>query len=229
MNRRTQITIAIAAVLILVAALITTLTLQPQQTQNIEETPVPTATQTVNVTLPQGVSTDIFNTTADAHGTATEIEGSSVATLTTSQEVKLEPGTYSIVTKANNEYQEYSQQFTVVDQPINLEITPSYSPAKLQSTLASERTAILQAITTAYPQIESLYTIETGWLYEKGDWYATKLVHKGGGNQSDTLRLVAQKQDGSWKVITNPPDITVSQAQYPDIPQAVVTDINNFR
>lgn len=229
MNRRTQIIVAAAAALILIATLVTTLIFQPQPAQNTEQTVTPTAEQTVTVTLPQGVTAEILNVTEDAHGTETNTENTSVATLQSSQEVKLKPGTYTIISKATSDYKESSQQFTVIDQPVSIEVAPVYTEAKLQSALSAERSAILSAITATYPQLESLYTIETGWLYEKGDWYATKLIHKSGGNQGDTLRLVAQKQADGWKIITNPPDITVSQAKYPDIPEAVVTDINNFR
>ena len=182
----------------------------------------------VTITLPAGITGELFT---DDHGHGTEAP-KSLQALSGSKVITLEAGAYNITTKATADYVETQQAFTVEDKPLTIEVKPDYNATKLKTILSSERPAIIAAIhRQAPPEVKKYYTVQTGWLYQRGDWFGTKLVWKGIDNatyDSDTLLLVAHKKDGKWEVVTKPPALTVSHVLYPEIPISIAEDMTNF-
>jgi hypothetical protein len=220
MNNKLLTLVGVAFALLIAIAIALSIALQPRN-ESLSDTP-----QAVTIVTP--ISVQLFSDD-DEHGTNTEAKA--IDTIEGTKKVSLKPGTYRLLSSATDDYTESQQNFNVEAKSLTVTFTPEYSEKKLASLLAEERSAIIKAITRDTPRVPKFYTIQTGWLYGKGDWYATKLVYRGPSKtyDTDTLRLVARKQDNSWKVVTIPPQITVSRILYPEIPETVAKDINNFR
>lgn len=114
---------------------------------------------------------------------------------------------------------------------------PKEQPAKTREELptASELTLLLQkeqaaidsSITASFPQISTLYTIERGKLYHKGEWYGAILQYKGSESANrDTLRIVMQQKAGIWVLRTSQPQPLVSKQDIPNAPVSMLDDIN---
>jgi len=168
---------------------------------------------------------------ADDHDDPTQYTGQSLKTIKGSTTFKMKKGSYVIVTEKNDSYKQIILPLYLEDSHAHIDIKPQYSDEKLQLMLVQELPAITEAIRKTYQDISSYYTQEPGWLYEKGEWYATKLKYVGQGDifKNDTLRIILHKESGVWKVITLPPDIVISHVLYPQIPREILIDINNFR
>ncbi len=135
--------------------------------------------------------------------------------------------TYIVKAKGESGYEDSSVGFVLTDEPKTININPFYSKDKLADLLKTEQGAIKQALSAAYPQI-SLYKVDNGKLYHWGDWYGTILRYKGSyGQSSDSLRVVLAKEGGTWKVKTDPPNITLSKFVFPDVPVDILRDVNN--
>lgn len=113
------------------------------------------------------------------------------------------------------------------DIPVDKTLDPDYSTEYLKTLLLDEEPAIKAAILASDPQIAGLYKVNSGVLYQRGEWYGTTLSYKGTQTLSrDTLRLVAHKVKGEWVVVTNPPQISLSGSKYPTVPHAVLAAVN---
>jgi hypothetical protein len=144
------------------------------------------------------------------------------------QEVKLREGSYTLHYEGNDGYESRYVVVNVTQKHQKFSFAPDYSDSKLQAMLKAESPAIQQALKNTFPDI-GLYEIQTGKLYDKGEWYGTALVYKGAyGPNSDMLRVVLHKENGSWIVKTVPPRITLSKFTYPDVPVDVLRDINSL-
>lgn len=107
-------------------------------------------------------------------------------------------------------------------------LRPVYSEAKLDSILKTEMPAIIQTLHATYPKL-AVYNIQSGKLYEKGEWYGTTLVYKGDDYfNSDTLRVVLHKESGRWVIKTNPPGIILDKITYPGIPTTILRKVNSL-
>lgn len=141
------------------------------------------------------------------------------------KEMSLQKGVYQIhITGANA--QPDTRALIVQEDPITQTVPISLPAKTLETQLEKDRQAILEILHKDFPAI-SLYTINPGKLYDRGDWYATTLTYIGSDrNNRDTLRLVMQKQSGMWKLITKLPQPLLSAVEYPQVPKAVLDDIN---
>lgn len=107
--------------------------------------------------------------------------------------------------------------------------TEASLPSKetLRAQLASEQPLIDAALTTAFPNITALYTVERGALYHRGEWYGAILQYKGSDSLNrDTLRIVLQKKASHWQLRTSPPQPLVNKHDLPDAPLEMLDDIN---
>lgn len=179
--------------------------------------------QTVTITTHNNVTAEIYPTEQNAQNT------SRLAALTQSGTVQLPKGNYTALSRETADYADFSVQFTVDNKPVAIDINPPYSTKKLASLTPSIRADITTVLVQNFPKINDLYTIEDGWLYNKGEWYATKLDYKNPDdpNLSSSLRVILHKENGAWKLATTPPDITISSPHYPDIPRDIISSINS--
>lgn len=125
-------------------------------------------------------------------------------------------------------YEDKNISLALFDNKKNISIDPDFSAEKLELARKKEFSFIKQSLAQKYPDIENLYSIQTGKLYKKGQWYATTLQYIGEDYvNADSLRLVMKKKGGKWELITTPPSITLSKYNYPSIPLDILDDINN--
>lgn len=112
-------------------------------------------------------------------------------------------------------------------QPTKQQEKPLPAKSELQTMLITEQPAVDRAIASAYPQLASLYVVEPGKLYHDGTWYGTTLTYTGSDEMNrDTLRLLLQKKNGTWKVRSTPPSIVLRAADYPEAPKSIIQDLN---
>lgn len=152
---------------------------------------------------------------------------SPVATANSSQKIKLKKASYVVVSEASQDYEKIVSQAKISDKITSLEISPSYSKQKLDSLLVQEQDLIKQAISSKYPALAQSYMLAPGKLYAQGEWYGAKLTPLD-PNTYDPRRIILEKKDNSWQIITDPPPIVVGLPVYPVIPRDVVSDVNNF-
>lgn len=146
--------------------------------------------------------------------------------VTSGQEMTLPKGTYQIKISGDQARHEL-RTLVVQDAPITQTVPISLPDKKLEELRAQDFSAIQQVVLERYPTLLSLYTFNDGKLYDRGQWYATTLTYKGSDTENrDTLRLVAEKQAGQWKLITTSIRPLVSRLTYPSIPRPVLDDIN---
>lgn len=118
-------------------------------------------------------------------------------------------------------------EFRVTPDKTKVSINPYYSDGKLKDLLANEQSQIQQALKEKYPSTIGQYQIQAGKLYRWGEWYGTTLKYTGPDQlNTDTLRVVLKKENNTWKVATDPPDITLSKYVYPGVPEDILRDIN---
>lgn len=108
--------------------------------------------------------------------------------------------------------------------------TPTSSPVQklsLPEQLAQEKTTIHGVLLKTHPAIEKDYIITREQLFEQGQWYGALLTYKGkDADNRDTLRVLMEKKDEVWTLRTTPPQPLLATKQYPDVPRAVLIDIN---
>ncbi|HSX27988.1 MAG TPA: hypothetical protein VLF60_00885 [Candidatus Saccharimonadales bacterium] len=214
-DRRLIILIGLGVVVIIVAMLLTFKMKQVSQ-------------QTVTFNIHNGVTVDVFpaGDVDTEHGLDQNVKPTATITQNGST-LKLAKGSYLAISKATKDYASNRVSFGVDNKSVTVDVDPPYTDAKLQSLVSTEKTAIVAALTKAFPQISSLYTIEDGWFYKTGEWYGTKLDYIGSdAASSDTLRVILHKDNGEWKVATTPPEIVLSATQHPEIPRDVISDLN---
>jgi hypothetical protein len=149
------------------------------------------------------------------------------ATLTHSgQKIKLRGGNYTLHYTGNPGYVSRYSAVEVTEKAQAYSINPGYSSERLDEIRKDEEAAIIKAMVAKYPEINTLYKIQPGKLYENGNWYGTTLYYKGTDKyNNDTLRIVLQKVSGAW-IVKTVPGIILSTYTYPDVPENVLKDVN---
>lgn len=145
--------------------------------------------------------------------------------ITPNKEFTLPKGTYQIHISGDNAKSDV-RTLNIQDTPITQTIPISLPDKKLQELLGKELPAINILIDKQYPTLMSLYTIKDT-LYDRGQWYGAVLTYKGTDNDNrDTLRLIAHKDAGQWKLITTPPQPLVSTQEFPSVPREIIDTLN---
>ncbi len=145
------------------------------------------------------------------------------------EKIKVPKGDYLLKYTGSNGYASKYENITIQDKPVVISLDPDYSQDQLVDMLDQDFDTIKAALGAKYQNIGD-YIIEKGKLYKKGEWYATTLQYIGDNYYNyDSLRLVMKKENGSWKLITDPPSIVISSRNYPSIPVDVLQDVNNVQ
>lgn len=135
-----------------------------------------------------------------------------------------------ILTIQGSEIQTVKKRVNLTDSPLVEEVYISYSKEQLDKILRRESRSIRKVIERDVPAVKNpIYVIEDEKLYRTGEWYSaiiTKNTEQTTETYSDRFKVILQKKEGSWKVITNPPDIVISQELYPNIPREILIAVN---
>lgn len=155
-------------------------------------------------------------------------DGEKVAVIKSGEQYTFSKGLYALKPYGNKIKTDLIT-LNVGNTPVRKSIDIDYVNSYLSDLLKGEKTVINTAITDSNPQLAKLYSINSGTLYHHGEWYGTTLSYIGTETlQRDTLRLVLKKDNGVWKVVTNPPQIVLSAKEYPSIPFNVLKAVNDI-
>lgn len=173
-------------------------------------------------------ATNVVVREADTEEDPEQQETKATTVAQSGETISLPKGLYIVTYKGSEGYADGEVSVRLGDTKQTATIDPTYSQSKLVSMLDAELGAIKSVLASKYPNI-SLYSIEKGKLYGRGEWYGTKLVYQGTDiYNADTLRVVMHKEGEQWKVATDPPGISLSGLLYPDVPREILADVNNF-
>lgn len=146
--------------------------------------------------------------------------------LESSKGIRLKKGIYIIKYSGSPDYSSGSLEVNV-DNEKSVTVDPSYSKEKLADLLKDQSSQINNLLKTQIPKID-LYIVQPGELYMFGDWYGAVLTYNGDDAfNADTLRVVMKKENNTWKLMTNPPEIMVNKKIHKEIPPEIVDLINN--
>jgi len=167
--------------------------------------------------VPENVTIIVYNQDSDQE----------IARLTQGGTMRLQDGKYSVI-PTHNDYAARSIPFTVDGEDMTITVDPDYSSTRLADLVGEEITAVNQLLKQTFPGTINNFTIENGTLYQKGEWYATILQQNSlpGGQQGDRYRVVLKKVDDTWQIAAGP-EIVLSAQKFPDVPFAILTDINS--
>lgn len=187
--------------------------------------------QKINFTV-KNPSSDIsyvlFNGVIDDHGI--KKTGDQIETFTDSQEYKLKKGSYVLEPKGEH-IVTTPLVFTLSESPLTQIVDVPYTNAYLEEILNNEQASITEAINVHIPELAGSYSIPISTLYGRGEWYGALLTNNYGYETytyGDDLRLLMHKENGNWRVLTEPPQITLNTIDYPDTPREILKSINEF-
>lgn len=184
---------------------------------------------TLKLTLPSDVQAQVYEA-AQGDG-ATELSynpDSLVGETVGSHDFRLRDGQYVIVIPKQKDYRELRKAVLMDGHDQTNTVEPEFNASKLMELLQTEEPTAVATLSSKYPLI-NLYEIQPGKLHKQGEWYTTTLRYKDQTDifSSDTLRAVLHKKNGSWEVVTDPPEIIISKVVYQDIPDDIIDDIND--
>ena len=135
---------------------------------------------------------------------------------------KIKKGYYIYTTKPiNTDYSTLNGSFNTNDSQ-KLVINPSLSEQKLSQLYQTEQPNIINALNAKYPEQMKIYSLQYGKILLDGSWFSGYLVPQDG---SDKLQVILHKDQNNW-ILSAVPNITISKAQYPEIPQEVLDYVN---
>lgn len=147
-------------------------------------------------------------------------------TFSSNQTVSLRTGEYvSIITGEGIEPQ--ISEFGVTDDTTNTYVL-RYSEAKLKSILREQHSEIRNAVYKYFPTLKpnaNIWKFIDEKLHEQGQWY-TATFRERKDPHADIYRLVVEKNNDTWQVVTDPPDLVITANRYPTVPRNVLVDLN---
>lgn len=146
--------------------------------------------------------------------------GRPLQSVNSDQTITLKTGVYDfVVSDPSHQFANPITKITVTHATNRVTINPFYSSQKLTALLATDRSAIQQALISQYPLIPTYYTINQENLYEYGNWYGAVLVPL--SSQFDTVRVIMNNKNGNWTVAAIP-QIIIGIPSNPSIPSDVI-------
>lgn len=144
-------------------------------------------------------------------------------------EIRLKKGEYTLMKKGADIAQD-SRVITINDDSNKISVDFNYTEQYLKTLYEKQQIDIYATILKKYPTIKSDYTINGGQLYNQGEWFGATLTYN--NRQSahrDTLRILLNKQNDTWQVVSKPPTPILSKQQFPNAPYETLKAINQVR
>jgi hypothetical protein len=156
-----------------------------------------------------------------------ESTGSEVASLSGSGTVRLAVGDY-VVEPEGEKIDPSGIPITVDDESSTFIINPPYSQRYLASLINQEKVAILATLRNDLSEELQNYSVATGYMYEKGEWYGTVLsrITEDPRDVRDNYRILLNKNDQNVWQLAAGPAIILTAREYPSIPLNILKDIN---
>lgn len=159
------------------------------------------------------------------------LEENLVATVTQNQTLSLREGKYLIRGGPAPDFRVVYEEVELKDNS-SVTLSPEYSDDKLATLLQQESSAIQQAIRSGVYGFNDSYRLGPGRLYSLGEWYGTIIYPNLSSEELrlqyvDVFRLVMKKENGNWKLVTEPPQLVLGAPDYPEIPKDVLNSVND--
>ncbi len=155
----------------------------------------------------------------DKTGQRKESSSEVVRTISSSGNYKLKKGEYSYKISGGPEYEPQEGQLTL-DGAEDIKVELSLTSQRLAEIKEKEQSKVVAVLNQKYPTQMRDYVFSEGRVFGRGDWYFGVLAPKALEKQ-DALVVVLQNKNGSWEVVTDPPNIVISKSVYPNIPEEV--------
>lgn len=142
--------------------------------------------------------------------------------------LRLQEGSYQAIPTDPN-YDDLPLYFTVEKSDKTVDLTPTYSQARLDSLLNEELQTIQTLLRSTYPRINTTFELAKGKLYREGQWYATTLtqIPENRGDIGDIYHVVMFKKDGQWAII-HKPSLVLTTGEHKDVPLDILQDANRM-
>lgn len=133
----------------------------------------------------------------------------------------LKKGLYTVTVDGGTDIQKRNTLVELSDTPAQVQIPVTLTRKKLTDISLSEGAAIKAAVLNSVDGIDGSYSIDSIEAQKDGTWAVVRLKSIQEHSNSDDLVMISQKNNENWKIIA-PPAITISSAEYPEIPFEVV-------
>lgn len=180
--------------------------------------------QTVNIDIGNASTVKIYKHLGSQDDLKHELKPTK--TVTKPGTYRLAKGRYVYTASVDSDHEEQTERLTLTDYPQNISISLPLIQQKSEDLAHNAQPEISQILSQKYGSAILGFYIDKGRIYQNGKWYATKLIPK--DPNLDTYKVVFKKSGSKWELATDPPQISLYQGDYTDIPLEVLTDINNF-
>lgn len=139
----------------------------------------------------------------------------------------LASGYYLILFSEGPGYQQVYQSVNLTKNTNVVAPNLDYSAARLSSILDRQSSSIQSSFANSSSGniLNQGYSITNTGVYDKGAWYAGRLVPSSA--QNDVLVFVMHNVSGQWKLATAPA-IVLYVGDYPNVPASVISSANNY-
>jgi hypothetical protein len=161
----------------------------------------------------------------DKTGQRKESNNEAVRTISSPGNYKLKKGEYSYKISGGLEYEPQEGQLTL-DGVDDIKVELPLTPQQLAEIKEKEQSKVVAALNQKYPTQMRDYVFSEGRVFGRGGWYFGVLTPKAPEKQ-DALVVILQNKNGSWEVVTDPPNIVISKSVYPNIPEEVFNYISS--
>lgn len=144
------------------------------------------------------------------------------------QPIQIAEGEYHIQHVGTYIRPEY-RTLTITNDTTVLDISYNYTEKHLDSLLEKVQSDVHTVLYSAYPNAKNNYQLTHEKLYRLGDIYGVALVARTPDDNSDTLRVLLEKKNDTWHILSKPPTPILSSPDYPDIDSAILRDINQAK
>jgi hypothetical protein len=151
-----------------------------------------------------------------------------VSTINSSTSLQFQNSNFCAV-PGDTKYDETPVCFTVDNKDSSVVIEPNYSTDYLAQQLPAQLDKINSVINEKYSGIIDRFTLQTGQLFGRGEWYGTTLTQRvaSQSDQGDVYRMLLKNNSGTWTVVAYP-QIVLSKYTYPDVPHSVLDEVNGL-
>lgn len=180
----------------------------------------------ITVTLDQPASISFYSSTDPEEGLNYN-PSKKTTDINSAGTFKIKKGNYVYVAKGqSNDYATQTKRIEV-NNPTAIYVKLDFSQTKLINLKAHEEPAIKNLLAQTFPQQMKSYSISNSKLYKRGEWYSALLTPSDTSTQ-DVFQIVFNKSNGSWHLVTDPPEIIISRPAYPEIPSEIFENFSDI-
>jgi hypothetical protein len=133
---------------------------------------------------------------------------------------------YTVVVEEGEKYKEFAKTFKL-ESSSTIDVGLIYKREYFDNILKPQE-EVIKGVIRKSVSIPPGYEINNGSLLKDENWYGTTISVKNpsqltiDATKADTYRVILQKTNGEWKLITVPPEISISSIKYPKVPKDII-------